>query len=832
MNLEDLIKLVRKHLVILAATPVLLASLVAFFTRHPDFRFSSETRIFTGITTGSSVELDKSLNYFAAGTAFDNLINVIKSRKTQQEVAVRLLAQHLLLAKPDPKYLSPASFSGLHRITPEYVKELVDKAVRSGGTVPGDMGKLPSDSSLPAGVFPVSDPEKNAPLSGPPHETDAGAYERTVKALTGLMNSSDTNFVYRLLNFEHPHYSIKSISAVNVQRIGSSDMVQLKYETDDPGVCQQTLALMIDVCIHNYKSIRANQSDAVVKYFEDQLMSASDKLKSAEDKLLDFNMQNNIINYYEQSKAVAMAKESLDADYNNMRIRLAGIEAATRNLEEKLAGQNDIQLKSADLLAGRDTIGDLAYTIAALEAHDPLSDDEVKQIAALKQKGKMLENEIREKVNDYYRKGTTVEGLPVSTLLNDWIDNVIEGENTRAGLRVLRERIDEFQKQYSIYAPAGANVKRIEREISVSEGEYLEILHGLNLARLKMQDNELASNIKTVDPPYYPLSPNKTKRKMLVMMGAMAGFILVLSVILFLEYFDGSLNNPEKASAALRLKMAGMLPKIIPGGEKTNLAYVVSRLLDITLQNLEMSLSSSVKRSSPVVMVIFSCGNSDGKTVVAGNIARRLKSHGKKVLLLNYAAESMTLPENVSAPASGNSSEGSQDKNRRSRPRPSIIRFLLGYGDDRIDYDSPLFESPAGYLDKEEYIHYRVDGSFSSVRSYASLAGTGLSDTGQRPEYVIVELPPVLHSPVPVSLVEGSDIALLVCRATREWNSADERAIENIRKVAEGKIRYFLNGVSLNAVESVLGDLPKKRSWLRRTVKRIVRLQFYSENKF
>ena len=53
----------------------------------------------------------------------------------------------------------------------------------------------------------------------------------------------------------------------------------------------------------------------------------------------------------------------------------------------------------------------------------------------------------------------------------------------------------------------GANLKRIEREISVSEQEFLEILHGLNLAKLKMQDNELSSNIKPVDQPFYPLNP-------------------------------------------------------------------------------------------------------------------------------------------------------------------------------------------------------------------------------------------------------------------------------------------------------------------------------------
>ena len=51
----------------------------------------------------------------------------------------------------------------------------------------------------------------------------------------------------------------------------------------------------------------------------------------------------------------------------------------------------------------------------------------------------------------------------------------------------------------------GSTLKRIDREISVAEQEYLELLKGLNLAKLKVQDVELSSNIKAVDPPYYPL---------------------------------------------------------------------------------------------------------------------------------------------------------------------------------------------------------------------------------------------------------------------------------------------------------------------------------------
>lgn len=126
-----------------------------------------------------------------------------------------------------------------------------------------------------------------------------------------LMKSNNTNFVYSLLNFDHPYYSLEAISKVKAVRISTSDLIELSYEAEDPGICQQTLAIFNEVCIKKYKNLKENGSDAVIKYFETQLKQSENKLKNIEDLLLKFNQDNSIINYYEQSKAVANVKEDM-----------------------------------------------------------------------------------------------------------------------------------------------------------------------------------------------------------------------------------------------------------------------------------------------------------------------------------------------------------------------------------------------------------------------------------------------------------------------------------------------------------------------------------------
>ena len=829
MKIIDLIRLLRKHIVLLVLAPAVLAALVIMLTRNPNWRYSSSTTLYTGIASGSSVEMDKSFNFFANNTSFDNLINVIKSRETQQEVAIRLLAQHLLLGKPDPKYISAKSYAELKRITPPYIYRLVAKKINPVEKTTDTLAENSTYNRLQAlsDSFSFQNFADASNLHLFPPSIDQAAYERTVINLTNLMESSDTNFVYKLLNFPNAHYSFKDISSVKAQRIANSDLVQLDYETDDPGICQQTLALLTEVCIRNYKNIKENRSDAVIKYFEHQLKLAAERLRIAEDKLLEFNKANNIINYYEQSKAVAVVKEDLDVEYNNKKIKLAGIDAGIRRLEEKLNIQQQIQLKSTKILEKKGQLGDLNYRIAAAETMPESKDRQ--NLAQLKAQADDLKDEIKGAVSELYKYGYTTDGLPISSVLNDWINNVIEAENVKAGIGVLAERIKEFQKQYAIYAPAGANIKRIEREISVSEQEFLEILHGLNLAKLKMQDNELSSNIKAVDPPYYPLSPLSTKRKILVIVAALFGFMLVAGSILVMEYFDDTLKNTAKAAKLLKLPFMGVMPKLLLKSGCKNFPFITSRLLEITIQHIELYLRTAASGNNPKTLLFFSTQKQEGKTMLAGNLAQKLASRGKKVLLLNYKPTAqLTSGNNMDAamaePTALNSAGNQPQK------KTSFINKLLGYEDNRIDNNSPMLANPADYLEKGHYLEYEILNNLDPVTGYIEILRQNAYDLAFEPDYVFIEIPALLYHAYPVNLVPSVDLPVLVCRSNRTWTEADQSALDVLMKLTTHQTHYMLNGVKLQVVESVLGELPKNRSLLRRMLKNFFRFQFHSQN--
>ena len=789
MTIIELIRLILKHLRLLIIVPVLLALLVLMLTSKPSLEYSSQSILYTGLASGSSIEMDKTFNYYATNTAFDNLINIINSRETQEEVAIRLLSQHLMLPKANPKYISSKLFEELKTKIPPELYEYVDKG---NNTYKQESTKEESETEV---LF--------------PSEINRESYERTVKNLTELMNSSNTNFVYELLNYEDEHYSLKAISSIKAMRISSSDLIKLSYKVNDPGICQQTLAIYNEVCIVNYKNIKENRSGSVVKYFETQLELSREKLKEAEGKLLEFNKSYNIINYYEQSKAVAVVKEDMEVAYNNKKAELAGIQASTKRLEEKLNIQDQVQSKNNLVLQKKKELGNLSFEIALSEAESNNDEKSITRIAELKNQTEVLTREIQEGVNELYTYQNTLDGVPTSKVLPDWMNTVVQADNLKAEIKAMDQRNRDFQEQYAVYAPAGANIKRIEREISVSEQGYLEILHGLNLAKLKLQDSEMSANLKTIDPPFYPLTPMPTKRKILIIAAALLGAILILGVILVMEYFDDTLKNAKKASGILGLNSLGMMPKILLNPSTINPKYIHKRLVEIITQNIIQFLTAQNSENSTKTILCFSTQKMEGKTVLAGNIAKALKENGKNVLVLNYPSEEQRI-----------------NKQRKF----SIIDRILGSQDPRIDFDNPFLSDVSTYLDPSDHYRYTIDKQFYKAKNYTDILKLNNITLDYTPDYVIIELPAIIYNNHPAELFTQSDIDILICRSNRLWSEADQTALNNLLPLSGDKMNFIVNGVELKEVESLLGDLPKKRSQFRKRIKNMFMFQFFSKN--
>ena len=735
MNITQFIKLIQKNLMIIMGVPVLLATLVWYFTRNEAKTYISTTTVYTGIASGMSLESQekKNVDFFGVKIVFDNFINIVLARETMEETAIRLFAQNIMLKEPKREYISNYHYRELQKKTPQAIKDLI---------VPDDL-------------------------------------DATIEALTNYANANDTNYLYRMLNLDGPHYSVKAISKIKAKRINNSDLIKVEYSNDDPGITKQTLVLLTKVFIEKYKGLQQGQSNNVVKYFEEQVALATKKLKDAEDRLLNFNQSNDIINYYEQSKYIAAQKEELGVKIQNIRMDLVAAEAAVQELESKLNKKELIKLNSKKIIKLRNKLSSLSSEEAFLNITNQKGDNN-KKLAKLKSEKKSLKKELAYEINKLSAVSASKEGLPVQKVLGTWLENVVKLEETKSQLSILNERKMEFEQTYKKFAPLGATMKRIEREIDVAERAYLELLHSLTLAKLKLQNIEMSSSTEIVDQPYFPIKAQPSKRKVLIIAAGLIGAIFTLAIIIILEYLDSTIKTPDRIKKFTELELAGIYPRLMKYSKRLNIEFIKNRMIEMITQSIKYKFENGEKR--PKVIVVFSTQNIEGKTLITTNLSEMFYKFGTKVLQLNY-------------------------KNNNHK-----------------DYDDYVSQSNH---DRHEY---EIENDFPEFDSIEQIMPQDLNPSNY--DYIFLEIPSIIYFQYPVKMLKNVDLSLLVVRSNRNWTKADKNALDIIKKANTKEPMVILNGVDIDTLNLVLGEIPKRRTRIRRIIKKVLTLQMRSKYTF
>lgn len=585
MSLQDTIRLLLKNWKLLVAIPLMLAASIFLFTRGAPRVYVSDTTVYTGIASGYSITGDVQADFFTANTAFDNLITLINSRETKEEVIIRLLASHIMLTDVDPAILTWSSYQNLSDVLPQ---RLINR------------------------------------LAAPTFAT-------TYNNIRNYYAEDTNNEIYRLINSEEEFYSFWALNRLVSSRIGTSDILRVEYETIDPAICRHTLELLIDVFINRNRNLREGQTESVIDYYEVEARRSYERLEELERQYLAINEENNIINYEEQSKNIAAHREDLHTDYAEVEMQYMAAQSALETIEQRLERRTDAILSSQELLNLRTRVAELTAQISELEIFGQAAPGTASaaQLQQLRVELERATQAIQQSVGDYYVQTHTIEGIPTQGLLDEWVRNVILVEEGAARLQVMERRKQEFLREYERMAPLGAALRRVEREIDLAEREYLTFLNSLNASRLNQQNIELTAQLRVVDQPFLPTRPQSSRRIILLLLGAVGGFITVAGILFGNEFLDESLKKPSVAAKKLGLPVAGIIPLLSQeDGSMTYGSKAVSQLArHLILKERKMN------SKSPLVIGLISHLEGEGKTTA-------IKIVKKKIIDLGVSAVS------------------------------------------------------------------------------------------------------------------------------------------------------------------------------------------------
>lgn len=682
MTLIEIIRLIVRHFWHITGTAIALTLLVFFTTKNDKKQYATHTLLNTGLISGYSIESSSSgrVDYAKTNNEIENLINLATAYETNKELSARLLAYFLVSDHNGELMLLPENYS-------DFRKSVTD--------LPIELNERSTETSVLFEIIQIRDADRRNPL-------------------------------YQLTNSKNPFFGVEQLETIKVVREGKSDMIRMEYESLDPLVSQKTLEFLTEIFISQQQSIKEGQTDSVIGFFKAAVDKSDEKLKGAEDELLNFRVDNQIINYYEQTRFISGNKQELDRQYQEELKVLAASTSALDKIEVEIADKSIIPQLQSKIAINRSAISKQTALLTQLELVMDTVIDPARVIrkADLNWEIDSLKKEMSQIADQLIQVNQTPDGIDTKDLLTNWLNQTIVKEESAAKLEVMKARQREYEIIYDRFAPLGSTLKRLEREIDVAEREYLENLHSYNQARLHKYSSMMSSNLKVIDAPYYPIKPLKSKRMLLVILAFAVGIILPLALLIAMELLDNSMKNPENAREQTGLKVAGVLPKQ-PANRK-NLLIDYESLNKQALNLLVQAIRAKTKDiDTPKKVVVFSTQSKEGKTYLKNQLA----SH--------------------------------------------FTNFFAPHG-----------------------------------------SGT--------PEFVFEEVGAILHEPYQEAEIQGASVHLLVARANRKWTASDRHAVKVYSKLTGQKPLLFLNGVSTNVMEDIIGEIPKQRSWLRQKVRQFL----------
>lgn len=551
---------------------LIITALVAYFSQFLEKKYTVTTSIYTGITSNTGLDDETRPDWQAVNNTYDNLVNLTKSRGTLENVSLKLLALNLMHGDPeiDNLYITANNYKKLIASVPEEILLLVDTT----------------------------------------------SLDKTVNLFKEYKYSDSRNYLHELFNGSSAFYSYNALSSIIIRRQGNSDLIEIAYTSTDPGITWNTVKLVSEELKYSYNNLRYQTANDIVKYYEEELKKLRVQLNKQENELTDYNVKNSVINYIEQTKAIAHSFADFENRYEETRRNYESSSSIIKNLEQYMDIRTKLVKSNEEFINTLAEVSRISGKITEIEtftSDEMLSKDQ--ELVKYREELRDAEKKIGLITNNINSYKESKEGLAIEGLVQEWLNQTLIQAKAQADLKVLNERKNDFADQYKNYSPIGTRINQQEREIHVTEQSYLEVLHALNMAKMKQKNLQLtSSNLNTISDASYPLFSDKGKRFLLVVAAFIGSIIFIIGLNLVIELLDRTLRDAERARRLTGMNILGAFT-----GHNSQLKYrgFVKTCNRISAAYACNRLTPYIKKGDTLCINILSLEEKEGKTFIS-----------------------------------------------------------------------------------------------------------------------------------------------------------------------------------------------------------------------
>ena len=583
----------------LIIAPLFITISTIYFTKNLTKSYEVKTTVYTGIVSGYTIESGNSVNgdYVSVSNAMDNLINIILSENTLKRVSYKLYARNMVHGDlhNDNQYITASNFREIYNRT---------KNNRDG-------------ANLLALI-------------------DSTSEEKTFQNILKYEKPNKDNFIYGLFYWNHPHYCYNSLKNIKVNRKSNSDLLEISYNSNDPGIAYNTLDILMKEFVNEYRDIRYGETDKVIAYFKAELDRIGAELRIAEDSLTNYNIEKRVINYYDETKEIAAINKQFELNEQRATLEFNSAKVLINKLEARM-GNNLIQIKNnIDFINKLNKVSSLTGIISEIKSFNFEKKTNTNDLSSLQKQLDNTTKELSDISNQYIENKYSKEGISKTSIVSQWLDQVLLYEKAKSDLQVIQKNRRELNERYEFFAPVGSTIKRKERNINFTEQNYLSVLRSYNDALMRKKNLEMTSaTLKVLNPPAFPIQAQPTKRKIIVIAAFFGSIFLILGFFILLELIDRTLHDKVRTELFTNLEVIGAFP---------GNSLVKYRNYDKAVQAIATKyLSSAIlpylvnkKNNLPFIINFLSTESYDGKSFLINELVKYWNDAGLKVKYLDW----------------------------------------------------------------------------------------------------------------------------------------------------------------------------------------------------
>jgi polysaccharide biosynthesis transport protein len=407
---------------------------------------------------------------------------------------------------------------------------------------------------------------------------------------------------------------------ITIVPIRLTRLVDIKVEHPDKKKAADIANTLVDQFIRSNQDRKIVASRDVFDRLKTEAATEEHNLAMAEKDLHEYAKKHNQVSFDEKENIILQALKQFQAEYARAQSEAAAAQETVFLADEVIS--SGAPISSIPQVANNPAMLALQRELAVLEA----------EFAELKKRYKKkypLYERAEEKIASLKASIDQQAQMTVAALRN-------HAQTTKATEIRLKQLVDKYN-QDQLYVEQ----LRIDHGVLRRKAQSVDVLYQAVLSRMKESDlttrNKL-NNLQIIDRAAVPIKPIKPRVVLTIFLGVIGGLGIAVGLAFFVNYLDDSIKSQDDVETCLRLPFLGYVPNI-----KAN--SVVERDLQAHLhpqsnaaegfRTVRASISLTHKPDKFRILSVTSTIPSEGKSLVASNLAIVLAQTGLKTLLVD-----------------------------------------------------------------------------------------------------------------------------------------------------------------------------------------------------